>query len=215
MKLHLGCGQKYLKGYVNVDFPLSKHTVQNNKVADIETDISKLRYKKGTIEEIKLHHLLEHFPRANACALIGSWNSWLKEDGKLIIEVPDFQGMLKVFLNPLSSKVNKRIALRHVFGSQEADWGVHYNGWTGDQFGELYNISGFKICDTIKSQYKNTKNILVRAIKICEIDKNIHAKKIEDYLSSFLVDNSSSEREMLNIWMKEYKKQIELTWAKQ
>ena len=85
MKLHLGCGQRYFEGYVNIDYPQSEHTVQQKSVADQFANLMELRYRKGTIDEVRLHHVFEHFPRATACALLASWNSWLKIGGILRI----------------------------------------------------------------------------------------------------------------------------------
>ncbi|MBU1349519.1 MAG: hypothetical protein ABII99_02395 [Patescibacteria group bacterium] len=97
MKLHLGCGENYLEGYVNIDFPPEFHTIQNKSVADKYANIFELKYKKDSIEEIRLHHVFEHFERAVALALIAGWRSWLKKNGVLRIEVPDFKMKIKYF----------------------------------------------------------------------------------------------------------------------
>ena len=34
IRLHLGCGENHLDGYVNIDFPQSSHSVQENSGAD-------------------------------------------------------------------------------------------------------------------------------------------------------------------------------------
>ena len=81
MKLHLGCGQIYLNGYVNIDYPLTEHTVQQASVADEFCDLTNMHYKAGSIEEVRLHHVFEHFPRAQAIALLASWHSWLQRGG--------------------------------------------------------------------------------------------------------------------------------------
>lgn len=90
MKLHLGCGQRYFEGYVNIDYPLTEHSVQQTSVADELHNLFDLRYKKETIDEVRLHHVFEHFSRAQACAMLAAWNSWLKPGGIVHIEVPDF-----------------------------------------------------------------------------------------------------------------------------
>jgi hypothetical protein len=81
IKLHLGCSQKYLESYTNIDFPLTEHSVQTKSIADEHHDILGLSYPVGSIDEVRLHHVFEHFDRPTACALIASWGTWLKEDG--------------------------------------------------------------------------------------------------------------------------------------
>ena len=97
MKLHLGCGQRYLQGYLNIDYPLSEHSIQQTSVADQFANLLELRCMPSTIEEVRLHHVFEHFTKAVACALLASWNSWLTHDGVVHIEVPDFEETARYF----------------------------------------------------------------------------------------------------------------------
>ena len=76
MKLHLGCGQRHFEGYVNIDYPLSEHSVQQTSISDEYANLLELRYKPNSIEEVRLHHVFEHFPRAVAAALLYSWSTW-------------------------------------------------------------------------------------------------------------------------------------------
>ncbi|MCX6800174.1 MAG: methyltransferase domain-containing protein [Candidatus Falkowbacteria bacterium] len=89
MKLHLGCGGTYLDGYINVDFPTSDKTIMNVK-ADIYQDIRTLNYPENSIDEIRNHHVFEHFNRVDALKVLLQWRGWLKPGGKLVIETPDF-----------------------------------------------------------------------------------------------------------------------------
>lgn len=199
-KLHLGCGEKYLDSYLNIDYPLSKHSVQKKSVADKYINILKLKYSPKSIDEIRLHHLFEHFPRAVACALLVAWHTWLKDGGLLRIEVPDMEKMSKNY-NHLSE--------RHIFGSQEAPWATHFAGYTSENLTNFLSKYGFKTIEIKKNKWKGTANIEVFAIKN---NKNITLKKFEKitkkYLKLFLLDNSSSERELLKVWMKNYNDQI-------
>jgi len=213
MKLHLGCGQKYLKGYINIDYPMIKHTVQSKMIADIEADILKLKYKKSTVAEIRLHHLFEHFPRAVACALVGSWNSWLIKEGILRIEVPDFDRSVKSYFSPFASKKKKGVVLRHIFGSQEAPWAIHFNGWTENQLKDLMGIAGYKITEVKRNSYKGTYNIEVFAVKITDLSNNDYLKDSKAFLSNYLVDNSETEKIMLKVWMNELREQIAKSWG--
>jgi hypothetical protein len=213
MKLHLGCGQRYFEGYVNIDYPLSEHSVQQTSIADEYANLLELRYKPGSIEEVRLHHVFEHFPRAVACALLYSWNTWLKKSGTLRIEVPDFEKTGKVALSRFSSKKAKAVALRHIFGSQEAYWAVHFEGYTPSSLTEVMQLYGFKVSEVKKNSHLGTYNIDISAIKIKDlsITEALHVTKT--HLGGYLVANVESERLMLDIWMKDYEKQVQQTVA--
>lgn len=215
MKLHLGCGQVYLEGYTNIDYPLSKHTAQLTSVADEFADLTKLNYKPDSISEVRLHHVFEHFPRTQAIALLASWHSWLKKGGKLHIEVPDFESTAHLVLNPRTSAKDRKVATRHIFGSNEAAWAVHYDGWSKDRLTELFDIFGFKVNSVEQTAYLATRNIAIIGSKSKKTPtKQVLLETARDYLSQFNTDRSETEDRILDVWLKDFKKQIEYTCAK-
>lgn len=209
MKLHLGCGEKYLKDYINIDYPGVKHTVQKKSVADKFIDILDLAYPPNSVDEIRLHHTFEHFPRHISCALLTCWHTWLKPKGVLHIEVPDFAKMAKQILNPLSSPRERGQAQRHIFGSQEAMWATHFSGYTSKSIKDLVEKYGFKEVTTKKNTWKKTANIELFAVKQ---NSGITPKQFDTitrkYLKQFLIDDSATEKRLFEVWMAEYAKQV-------
>lgn len=215
MKLHLGCGQNYLDGYVNIDYPLDHHSVQTESVADKFADLTKLRYKKASIEEIRLHHVFEHFPRAVALALLISWRSWLKVGGVLRIEVPDFKASILTYLNPLTSRKVKSLTLRHLFGSQEQVWANHYEGWSTDNLIYLLETFGFENIKVNKITHKHMHNIEVSASKTsATLSQKFIGSSIKKYLKQMLVDDSKSEQDLLKVWYANFINQLDKTVAR-
>jgi hypothetical protein len=215
VKLHLGCGQVYLEGYTNIDFPLDEHTVQTKTVADEFADLTKLRYKGESIEEVRLHHTYEHFNRPVALALLASWHSWLKMGGRMHIEVPDFDGSAKVALSRFSSDRDRKVALRHIFGSNEAPWATHYEGWSKERLIEVFSIFGFAIESTEKTAYLATRNITIIGVKDeAAPSKEEMVERAKMYLTGFTLDESEFETRLLGIWLDQFKEQLKQTIAK-
>jgi predicted SAM-dependent methyltransferase len=208
VRLHLGCGMKYLDGYLNIDYPHELHSVQDKSVADYHCNIIDLRYEKSSIEEIRLHHVYEHFSRPIALSLIACWNSWLKVDGHLRIEVPDFKRSALKVLSPLTSDKEKKKSIRHLFGSHEAIWAYHLEGYAHQSLSEIFKIFGFSIEKSLKNSWKGTYNIEIIGSKNRDISLQ-EAKVIgKNYLFSFLVDNNQSEMKLLETWLEIYNNQL-------
>jgi predicted SAM-dependent methyltransferase len=214
MKLHLGCGQKYFDGYLNIDYPLTEHSVQKTSVADEFANLFELNYSQGTIDEVRLHHVFEHFSRAQACALLASWNSWLKDGGILHIEVPDFKRTAQAALSSFSTSSKKFVALRHIFGSQEAHWAVHYEGYSKFLLEKLLKAFGFKVKKVLYNNWMGTYNIEVIAVKKLEITKPFAYEAAENYLSLYMVSDVESEQTLLKTWLDDYENQLEKTFSK-
>lgn len=211
MKLHLGCGEKYLDGYLNIDLPSAQQTVIKSR-ADRYEDLKNLRFKKASIEEVRLHHVFEHFSRATACAFLASWYSWLTVGGKIRIEVPDFNRSALVLINPFVGVKKKSIALRHIFGSGEADWANHLMGYTTKSMRSLLEAYGFTVTKISKNNWRGTYNFEIIAEKLEDIlNKSDFFKITYCNLSQFLVDQS--ELKLLDVWMAEYEKQMNLSFT--
>src|SRR5438445_318595 len=144
LRLHLGCGEGHFDGYINIDYPPSDHTVQRKSGADIFADIMMLQFPEQVVDEIRLHHVFEHFKRARALALCIKWHEWLKVGGILHIETPDLMGSTRQLCSDLPYKTKQAI-VRHLFGSHEAHWAYHYDGWYAEKFQLVLSQFGFSV----------------------------------------------------------------------
>ena len=218
LKLHLGCGRKYLPGYVNIDFPVEEQSIQLDLRADIYVDLRELNVEHATIDEIRIHHVFEHFPRPVALALLCKWSDWLKPGGLLIVETPDLMSSAWLLVSPFHTFARKMEVVRHLFGSHEAAWAAHWDGWFARRFSKTFKRIGYR-----RLRFKRTRWAMLRNIEAHAM-RDDHRFSIEDYrqeveriLSDSLVKHRSwrnllplrtgeSERDMLRIWMTEWER---------
>jgi len=83
MKLHLGCGKRYIPGFVHVDVKPAPHV-------DIVSRVERLPLESGSASLIYASHLLEHFGRHEYKAVLAEWFRVLEAGGVLRLAVPDF-----------------------------------------------------------------------------------------------------------------------------
>ena len=87
MKLHLGCGQKLLPGFVNLDILPG---------ADLQDDIRKLeKVEENSCDLIYACHVLEHVSRHDVTDVLKLWHTRLRPGGTLRLAVPDFGAAVK------------------------------------------------------------------------------------------------------------------------
>ena len=82
MKLHLGCGNNYLEGYVNCDYT---NKVKVDKIVDLEKT---LPFKNNSIKEVYSRNTFEHI--TNFMELMKELYRVCKPNAKLTIIVPYF-----------------------------------------------------------------------------------------------------------------------------
>ncbi len=91
MKLHLGCGKKYIKGFKHVDLLDYSHI-------DYKVSVDNLSFAKdNSVELIYASHVLEHFGRDEYEKVLDEWYRVLKIDGILRIAVPDFKSIVNYY----------------------------------------------------------------------------------------------------------------------
>jgi SAM-dependent methyltransferase len=85
VRLNLGCGDKILPGYVNVDIA----PVREGKSPDVLSDLRKLPFADEYADEVLSVHVIEHFYHWEAVEVLKEWVRVLKPGGTLILECPN------------------------------------------------------------------------------------------------------------------------------
>lgn len=91
-KVHLGCGDKYLPGYVHVDLDKLPHVDYVQDIRDLSM------FEDNSLDEIYSCHAFEYFDRQEVPEVLAEWKRALKPGGILRLAVPDFEGIVKVYL---------------------------------------------------------------------------------------------------------------------
>jgi len=206
VRLHLGCGEKAFPGYVNIDFPPSEHTVQQIRGADVYADVVALAMPDDSVDEVRLHHLFEHFSSATALALLCRWHRWLRPGGRIVIETPDVLACARLLVDPVTTVEGRLSVMRHLFGSQEASWAVHRDGWYDQRFGVVLSGLGFGDLKAEGSGYMSIRNITVSGGKKVSLGCAELREKAHALLRGGMVDTSALEERLWKVWCDEFDK---------
>lgn len=140
MKLHLGCGDVHLDGYINIDIKLTEAT-------DLVLDCRKPLPYRGA-EEIRAYHLLEHIARTETMSTLLNWFKALKSGGKLNVEVPDINQLCKKWLESgdgvrwdLSTYGSPLITL--FYGESYCTWLIHRTAFNAVRLKQVLEGVGF------------------------------------------------------------------------
>ena len=91
VKLHLGCGAKYIPGYVHVDAAPHEHV-------DHVGAVEQLGFASdGSVDLIYACHVLEHFGRHEYRGVLQEWRRVLKPGGVLRVAVPDLAACAQLY----------------------------------------------------------------------------------------------------------------------
>jgi glycosyltransferase involved in cell wall biosynthesis/GT2 family glycosyltransferase/Tfp pilus assembly protein PilF/predicted SAM-dependent methyltransferase len=202
LRLHLGCGEQHMDGYVNIDYPQENHNVQTPK-ADFEADILALDFPPESVDEIRLHHVFEHFPRVKAYALLIRWREWLRPGGRILIETPDLVGSAKMLLSDAPWQ-HKSALVRHLAGDQADKWAYHVDHWFPERFQRTLDELGFIDCHTESTVWGRAPylcNVIATASKGEFRSREEQLAAAERLLRWSLV--APEEEPMLVVWKKD------------
>lgn len=119
LKLHLGCYDRKIYGYTNVD-------IRSEVNPDVVDDVLELKkFKNNTVDVIYTCHVLEHLSRENSKKALTRWFDLLKPGGILRVSVPDIQAVCEHYIY----HKDLNILTAFLWGSQKHEYDFHYMGW--------------------------------------------------------------------------------------
>lgn len=155
IKLNLGCGDKILPGYVNVDVAPARA----GRRPDVICDIRNLEvFPTNYADEILTVHVVEHFYRWEVELIVSEWVRVLKPGGKMVIECPNIITAAKKLLeNPDVGPGSEGNTSMWVFWGDPA-WKdplmVHRWGYTPGTLAKLMSDCGLKNIRQEPAQFK-------------------------------------------------------------
>lgn len=117
MKLHLGCGKRYIPGFVHIDavpFDHVDHVAAIDHLGFIPDNSCSLIYNC---------HVLEHFKRHDTLRVLKEWNRVLEPGGVLRTSVPDFAALCEIYRKYGELK----LVVGALYGGQNYLYNIHYN----------------------------------------------------------------------------------------
>lgn len=119
LKLHLGCGNDYKKGYVNID---SSKEVNPDKVWNLEK--TPLPFKDNSVDEVLANHVFEHI--VNFIPLMHELHRICKNNSKIKIKTPFYSAWGQYndpthvrFFSPFTFNYFKKGNYSHEVGCKE------------------------------------------------------------------------------------------------
>lgn len=155
LMLHLGCGVQYFKHYLNID---SRKT----PAVDLVCNISKLPYPNNSVGIIETYHAIEHLPRHDFPKALKEWHRVLIHGGQLIIECPDFDELVRKYLEGDEKQLDG------IFALQRLDGDYHLFGYNFKRLTRSLDECGFtniKKKDALDYHAKEWSCIRVECLK--------------------------------------------------
>ena len=93
LKLHLGCGERYLPGFVHIDTRALPHVDVVAKLEELDM------YEDCSIDMIYHCAVMEHMGRFDTVDILKEWKRVLKPGGILRSSVPNFEAVVEAYSN--------------------------------------------------------------------------------------------------------------------
>ena len=140
VRANLGCGEKLLPDYLNVD-------LRALPGVDVVADVHRLPFEAGSLDEIASSHLVEHFREHHArTRLLPYWKSLLRPDGRLRIVCPNWAVMLKRVRDGQMTLQEFKLV---TFGWQDYEGDDHFAMFTPETLRDLLVDVGFRHVDVL------------------------------------------------------------------
>ena len=133
MKINIGCGRTYRKGFVNVD-------AFDKSVADLVMSAHHLEFDDNVAELIECSHVLEHLGAVRSIYAISEFYRVLKPGGALKIATPDIETAFESFKKRDSD--DRKYLMNWIYGL-DIDGMSHKYGYPEELLRDLLSEVGF------------------------------------------------------------------------
>jgi LPS sulfotransferase NodH/predicted SAM-dependent methyltransferase/carbonic anhydrase/acetyltransferase-like protein (isoleucine patch superfamily) len=146
VKINVGCGEKPLPDYINID-------VRDIPGVDVVADARRLPFDDGSLAEIASFHLVEHFRKHHLkTVVLPYWHRLLARDGCLRIVCPNWEAMLERLNDGRMSLAEFSLV---TFGAQDYEGDDHFAMYTPDTLTEVLQQVGFNRVEVIERERMN------------------------------------------------------------
>ena len=146
IKVNLGCGERPLAGYINVD---SREVPDVDVVADIRT----LPFEKGSLGEIASAHLVEHFREHEfRRKILPYWMSLLKPGGQIRVICPNWAAMMERLQ---AGKMTLEQFKLVTFGAQDYEGDDHFAMYTPNTLAKVLTDGGMTHIEIVETSRLN------------------------------------------------------------
>lgn len=173
LRLHIGCGEVYLRGWVNIDavgelasenpalveqkstdlrhyykhpyrYTLLGHDKGCRNVVDLHASADRLpMVPDGSVDEILAVNLIDHLRFQDLPAAVAEWRRVLKPTGQLVIDVGDARHNAQLLVTA-GTRAELEWALRLTYCHSRDPYDTHHWGYTPDYLQELMAEWGFR-----------------------------------------------------------------------
>jgi ubiquinone/menaquinone biosynthesis C-methylase UbiE len=153
INLNLGCGAKLWEGFTNIDAPSN----WSGKKPDIECDLKAIPLPDGHADTAYAIHVLEHFYRWETEDVLREWVRLLKVGGRLVIEVPCLDKIIKNFNDRMKHKlaINPQQTMWRLYGDPKYKDPVMVHRWcfSTEELVELMKVAGLHDVEYCNAEY--------------------------------------------------------------
>jgi predicted SAM-dependent methyltransferase len=170
-KVNIGCGKRYDKSWINIDFSSSSPDI-------IQYDLNKgIPFDNNSVDVVYSSHVLEHFSNQQADFLLSECYRVLKKDGIVRVVVPDLESICKEYLQQLEIAVTNNAnpnyewivlelfdqMVRHTSGGEmkafilnkNEDLLAYINSRMGQEAVQIRDNAKSKVISKTKNRFKN------------------------------------------------------------
>lgn len=196
IKLNIGCGGRPLPGYINVDMDdleAMKERYPNQTFDDdlkvFNYDIFNLPYTDNSVDEIRADAFIEHLSFVDEKRLFLEIKRVLKKEGKLSFSVPNFEKVVKMWLDAKDDFKDfyrmdeEAIRSQHwfgnnsyttenrwgyltamIFGSQNGEGQYHVNCYTIPKIKAILKLIGFEEVEISEFLWKGERDPMIQVV---------------------------------------------------